>query len=98
MNKKYLDIIRFCFIFLMCLGVLLFLYVMMEGVSDVNKKTTEVNKELLDDAFIMGAAMYRAQVVKTLDDSTIVKLDSLFIQEVRDFNDTLVYKVREEIE
>lgn len=78
------------------------LYILLESVVKESEHKQQAidkfQKELIDDAFIMGAAMYRAQVVRTLDDSTITALDTLFIREVRDFNDTLAVKVHEEIE
>lgn len=80
------------FIIVVCLLFLLYLW--LDSISIAIKQKEEIKveiaeKQLLNDAFIMGASIYRQQVLITQPDSIITKLDSMFIQEVREFNDTL---------
>lgn len=74
---------------------LLFL-VLLVGASIITEKLDEtemkrVNREhsMQREMFKLGASMYRSQVVNTYGDSLIFPIDSLFIKEVYDYNDTL---------
>jgi len=58
-------------------------------------KANEINRQktLQREMFKLGASMYRSQVINTYGDSIIFPIDSLFIREVFDYNDTLGHEI-----
>jgi len=93
----------FNYLLIIASAVLLFLlYILMEQAATTakNKEKMLIQKDqrLINDAFTMGASMYRAQTMHLVDDKVITQMDSLFIQEVRDFNDSLAVELIHEFE
>jgi len=63
-----------------------------QAVTDAKAKeveTTKKTQQLINDAYIMGASVYRSQALMLVADSTITRMDTLFIWETKDINDSL---------
>ncbi len=72
--------------FLMCLVI----YLSLDTVAKEQKKVqNDQVKEIQHEMFKLGASMYRSQVVGLYGDSAAATVDSLFLLEVYDFNDSL---------
>lgn len=68
-------------------------FVMLEQAS-TNTKVKESDalakqQQLINDAYILGASVYRAQALLLVEDSITTRMDTLFIWETKDINDTL---------
>lgn len=75
-------------------GVVLSSYLLISLKMEESKQL-EANKQvtLQREMFKLGASMYRSQVINTYGDSIIFPVDSLFIKEVFEFNDTLGHEI-----
>lgn len=73
-------------------GVFLLYILMEQAAASAKTKEAEVAKkeqQLINDAYIMGASVYRAQALLLVEDSIITRMDTLFVWETKDINDTL---------
>lgn len=73
--------------------VVFIMFIMLEQAS-TDTKTKEYDtlikqQQLINDAYIMGASVYRSQALLLVEDSIITRMDTLFIWETKDINDTL---------
>lgn len=95
-NKKVL----LTSIILGILGVFFLFIIGEQAANNAKAKEADVAKKqlkLINDAYIMGAIVYRAQALMLVEDSIITRMDTLFIQETRDINDSLAVEALHEI-